>query len=133
MSERQQGVLKKADICRVLEEKKTNESEREILERYKKEGVTEIEFLSHSYFGEENNELHFQHQSFAEILLAEYYLKVFIKYAIDKKPNIDEARSKLILGEPTAQTIEFFKELLMLLKGSVSTESTEKRKYDNIG
>jgi len=135
MYERQQGkqgVLKKADICRVLDGENKGESDRKILERYKDEEVTEIEFLSHSYFGEENNELHFQHQSFAEILLAEYYLKVFIKYAIDKKPNIDEARSKLILGEPTEQTIEFFKELLMLLKGSVSTELTdevlEKRK-----
>lgn len=127
-----QGVLKKADICRVLDGENKGDSDREILERYKKEQVTEIEFLSHSYFGEENNELHFQHQSFAEILLAEYYLKVFIKYAIDKKPNIDEARSKLILGEPTEQTIEFFKELLMLLKSSVSTELNdeviEKRK-----
>lgn len=135
MYERQQGkqgVLKKADICRVLDGENKGDSDREILGRYKKEQVTEIEFLSHSYFGEENNELHFQHQSFAEILLAEYYLKVFIKYAIDKKPNIDEARSKLILGEPTDQTIEFFKELLLLLKGSVSSELTdevrEKRK-----
>jgi len=134
MYERQQGkgVLKKADICRVLDGENKGDSDREILERYKKEQVTEIEFLSHSYFGEENNELHFQHQSFAEILLAEYYLKVFIKYAIDKKPNIDEARSKLILGEPTEQTIEFFKELLLLLKGSVNAELTdgvlEKRK-----
>ena len=135
MYERQQGkqgVLKKADICRALDGENKGDSDREILERYKKEQVTEIEFLSHSYFGEENDELHFQHQSFAEILLAEYYLKVFVKYAIDKKPNIDEARSKLILGEPTEQTIEFFKELLLLLKGSVSAEPTdeviEKRK-----
>jgi len=76
--------------------------------------------------------LHFQHQSFAEILLAEYYLKVFIKYAIDKQPNVEMARSKLILGEPTAQTVEFFKELLHLLKDTVSDEPTnevlEKRK-----
>ena len=135
MYERQQGkqgVLKKADICRVLDGENKGESDKKILERYKDDEVTEIEFLSHSYFGEENNELHFQHQSFAEILLAEYYLKVFIKYAIDKKPNIDEARSKLILGEPTEQTIDFFKELLMLLKDSVSSEPTdeviEKRK-----
>ena len=135
MYERQQGkqgVLKKADICRVLDGENKGENDRTILARYKDDKVTEIEFLSHSYFGEENNELHFQHQSFAEILLAEYYLKVFIKYAIDKKPNIDEARSKLILGEPTEQTIEFFKELLMLLKGSVSSKPTdeviEKRK-----
>ena len=135
MYERQQGkqgVLKKADICRVLDGENKGDNDREILARYKDDKVTEIEFLSHSYFGEENNELHFQHQSFAEILLAEYYLKVFIKFAIDKKPNIDEARAKLILGEPTEQTIEFFKELLLLLKASVSSEPTddvlEKRK-----
>jgi hypothetical protein len=135
MYERQQGrqgVLKKADICRVLDGEDRKESDREILERYKIEGVTEIEFLSHSYFGEEDNYLHFQHQSFAEILLAEYYLKVFIKYAIDKKQDIEKARSRLILGEPTEQTVEFFKELLYLLKDTVSSNPTdeviEKRK-----
>ncbi|AHJ12575.1 NACHT domain-containing protein [Sulfurospirillum multivorans] len=128
----QQGVLRKSDICRVLDGKTSNESDREILERYKKEGVTEIQFLSHSYFGEQKDCLHFQHQSFAEILLAEYYLKVFIKYALDKTPDIDEARSKLMLGEPTDQTVSFFKELIRLLKETVSTEITpmviEKRK-----
>jgi len=135
MYERQQGkqgILKKADICRVLDGENKQESDKEILTRYKEEGVTEIEFLSHSYFGEEDNNLHFQHQSFAEILLAEYYLKVFIKYAIDKQPNVEMARSKLILGEPTEQTVEFFKELLHLLKDTVSDELTdevlEKRK-----
>lgn len=120
----QQGVLRKSDICRVLDGKTSNESDREILERYKKEGVTEIQFLSHSYFGEQKDCLHFQHQSFAEILLAEYYLKVFIKYALDKTPDIDDARSKLMLGEPTEQTISFFKELIRLLKETVSKEVT---------
>ncbi len=128
----EQGVLKKADICRVLDKEDRNESDSVILERYKKEGVTEIQFLSHSYFGEEDNNLHFQHQSFAEILLAEYYLKVFIKYALDKDSDITEARSKLILGEPTEQTILFFKELIKLLKETVSKRATknikEKRK-----
>lgn len=128
----EQGILKKSDICRVLDGKSSLEADKEILERYKKEGVTEIQFLSHSYFGEQDNNLHFQHQSFAEILLAEYYLKVFIKYALDKTLNIDEARSKLMLGEPTGQTISFFKELILLLKSTVSKESTatiiEKRK-----
>jgi len=120
----QQGVLRKSDICKVLDGKTSSESDREILERYKKEGVTEIQFLSHSYFGEQKDCLHFQHQSFAEILLAEYYLKVFIKYALDKTPNIDEARSKLMLGEPTDQTVSFFKELIRLLKETVSTKIT---------
>lgn len=120
----EQGILKKSDICRVLDGKPSQEADKEILERYKKEGVTEIQFLSHSYFGEQDNNLHFQHQSFAEILLAEYYLKVFIKYALDKTLNIDEARSKLLLGEPTDQTISFLKELILLLKSTVSIETT---------
>ncbi len=135
MYERQQGkqgILKKADICRVLDGTNKGESDREILERYHKEGVTEIQFLSHSYFGEEDNSLHFQHQSFAEILLAEYYLKVFIKYALDQKNELDIARNKLVLGEPTEQTILFFKELVKLLKETVSDDVTstiiEKRK-----
>lgn len=121
----QQGVLKKADICRVIDGKKTSESDREIIERYKNNDVTEIQFLSHSYFGEEDNNLHFQHQSFAEILLAEYYLKIFIKYALDKKFDIDEVRSRLTLGEPTEQTILFFKELICLLKETVTNDITE--------
>ncbi len=136
MYERQQGkqgILNKADICRVLEEKSSPiEDDKAILERFKNQGVTEIQFLSHSYFGEENNNLHFQHQSFAEILLAEYYLKVFIKFALETNIDMDMARSKLVLGEPTEQTIQFFKELLNLLKETVSDEPDdsiiEKRK-----
>lgn len=127
-----QGILKKADICRVLEAKQTNESDKDILERYSEDGVVEIQFLSHSYFGENNNSLHFQHQSFAEILLAEYYLKILIKYSLDKKGNIEEARYKLSIGEPTEQTILFLKELLKLLKETVTDTPTksiiEKRK-----
>lgn len=110
------GMLKKADICRVLEGKLINESDSVVLEGSKNQGFTEIQFLSHSYFGENNNILHFQHQSFAEILLAEYYLKIFIKYALDEDADIEEARAKLVIGEPTAQTILFLKELLELLK-----------------
>ena len=98
----------------------------------KNKNVNEIEFLSHSYFGENDNKLHFQHQSFAEILLAEYYLKVFIKYALDKDFNIEEARAKLLLGFPTEQTIRFLIDLLKLLKDStvspVTSDTIEKRK-----
>lgn len=122
MYERQQGkqgALKKADICRVLDGENKREMDAQTLERYKSSGVTEIQFLSHSYFGENDNVLHFQHQSFAEILLAEYYLKVFIKYALDEESNVEEARTKLILGEPTAQTIQFLQEMLNLLKDTV--------------
>ncbi len=128
----QQGALKKADICRVLDGKNKKQSDIEILGLYADKGVTEIQFLSHSYFGENDNVLHFQHQSFAEILLAEYYLKVFIKYALDEEFDIEEARTKLILGEPTAQTIQFFTEMLKLLIETAPEESSkqviEKRK-----
>ncbi|MFD1603044.1 NACHT domain-containing protein [Flavobacterium artemisiae] len=111
-----QGMLKKADICRVLDGKIISEIDNEVIEKFKGQGFTEIQFLSHSYFGENNNILHFQHQSFAEILLAEYYLKVFIKYSLDEDADIEEARAKLVIGEPTEQTILFLKELLDLLR-----------------
>ncbi|GAL61255.1 NACHT domain-containing protein [Algibacter lectus] len=127
-----QGSLIKADICRVLDGFNRNETDSQVLERYKNKNVNEIEFLSHSYFGENDNKLHFQHQSFAEILLAEYYLKVFIKYALDKDFNIEEARTKLLLGFPTEQTIRFLIDLLKLLKDStvnpVTSNTIEKRK-----
>jgi len=121
-----QWKLKKADICRVLDGELTSETDEEILERYKNQGVLEIEFLSHSYFGENNNILHFQHQSFAEILLAEYYLKVFIKYALDEDFDIEKARTKLMIGTPTGQTIQFLVEMLRLLRQSVTENVTDK-------
>ncbi|MCK4764081.1 MAG: NACHT domain-containing protein [Candidatus Aminicenantes bacterium] len=128
MYKRQQGkqaALKKADICRVLDGEDKGESDEKILECYGKKDVVEIKFLSHSYFGENDNVLHFQHQSFAEILLAEYYLKVLIKYALDEEFDVEEARTKLILGEPTEQTIQFFKEMLRLLRETAAQEPTK--------
>lgn len=119
-----QGMLKKADICRVLEGKQISEIDSEVIEKFRGQGFTEIQFLSHSYFGENNNILHFQHQSFAEILLAEYYLKIFIKYSLDEDADVEEARAKLSIGEPTEQTILFLKELLDLLR-ETSTKSKE--------
>jgi len=121
-----QWKLKKADICRVLDGENTNESDEDVLERYKNQGVLEIEFLSHSYFGENDNILHFQHQSFAEILLAEYYMKVFIKYALDEDSDVEGARIKLMLGEPTGQTIQFLVEMLRLLRSSSIDGNSEK-------
>jgi hypothetical protein len=118
--------LKKADICRMLDGERTNETDAQILERYKNKGVVEIQFLSHSYFGENNNILHFQHKSFSEILLAEYYLKVFIKYALDEDFDVDQARVKLSLGQPSAQTIQFLVEMLRLLRSAASEDLTEK-------
>ena len=125
-----QGFLKKADICRVLEKENKGDRDVDILTRFK--DVTDIQFLSHSYFGENDNILHFQHQSFAEILLAEYYLKVFICYALGIENNHQECRVKLLLGEPTFQTRFFLRDLILLLKDTVSEKNTdeviEKRK-----
>jgi hypothetical protein len=125
-----QGFLKKADICRVLEKENKSDKDIDILARFK--DVTDIQFLSHSYFGENDNVLHFQHQSFAEILLAEYYLKVFICYALGIEKNQQECRAKLLLGEPTFQTKFFLRNLIQLLKDTVSEKNTdeviEKRK-----
>ncbi len=121
-----QGALRKGDICRVLDGENKGETDSQILERYKDKGVTEIQFLSHSYFGESDNILHFQHQSFAEILLAEYYMKVFIKYALDEEFDYEEARTKLMLGVPTEQTIQFLKEMLQLLRDTAVVSSSEK-------
>lgn len=130
--EGKQGALKKADICRVVEGKDSGETDINVLDRLKGQGLTEIQFLSHSYFGDNANVLHFQHQSFAEILLAEYYLKVFIKYALDEDTDMEEARLKLVLGEPTEQTVLFLKEMLRLLRETAANETTheiiEKRK-----
>ena len=117
-----QGALKKADICRVLDGEHDGDDYSVL---FKHKDISNIQFLSHSYFGENNNTLHFQHQSFAEILLAEYYIKVFIKYALDKNVSVNEARSKLLLGIPSEQTIIFIKELLRLIREtSVYDESS---------
>ena len=125
-----QGFLKKADICRVLEKENKGDKDSNVLERFK--DVTDIQFLSHSYFGENDNILHFQHQSFAEILLAEYYLKVFICYALGIENNQEECRAKLLLGNPTYQTRFFLRALIQLLKETISEKTTdeilEKRK-----
>ncbi len=118
--------MRKADICRVLDGELSQETDEQVLERYKNKGVLEIKFLSHSYFGENNNILHFQHKSFAEILLAEYYLKVFIKYAMEDDFEVEEARIKLSLGQPSAQTIQFLVEMLRLIRSSASGELNEK-------
>lgn len=127
-----QGLLKKADICRVLDGKDSEESDYEVLERFKGQNITEIQFLSHSYFGENDNILHFQHQSFAEILLAEYYVKVLIKFSLDEDADIEDARVKLTIGEPTEQTILFLQEILRLIRetsvNSYTKDIMEKRK-----
>ncbi|MDW3192275.1 MAG: NACHT domain-containing protein [Cytophagales bacterium] len=127
-----QGLLKKADICRAIKGKLIHKEDDKVLEQNKGSDAVDIHFLSHSYFGENQNELHFQHQSFAEILLAEYYLKVFLKFALDEERDIDQVRAKLLIGKPTDQTIEFLKEMLVLFRdvsgSKATTDVIEKRR-----
>lgn len=118
-----QGFLKKADICRVVEGIDESKSDSEVLSHYS--DIDAIRFLSHSYLGENEDTFHFHHQSFAEILLAEYYLKVFIKFGIEPNSNIEEAKKHLLLGIPTNQTIEFLKGLLELLQYCSEGEPTD--------
>ena len=113
----EQTSLTKADICRTIEEKELDKDDRKVLSEFN--DIDSIHFLSHSYLGEKENTLHFQHQSFAEILLAEYYLKIIIKYAIEESTDVEEARIRLSIGLPTDQTIDFFKGLIVLLKECV--------------
>lgn len=120
----EQISLTKADICRTIEEKEIDKDDRVVLKQFL--DIESIHFLSHSYLGEKENTLHFQHQSFAEILLAEYYLKVFIKCAIEEDTDIDEARIRLSVGMPTDQTMEFFKGMVSLLKECVLGDKKDK-------
>ena len=113
----EQTSLTKADICRTIEGKEIDKDDRKVLKEF--QDIDSIHFLSHSYLGEKENTLHFQHQSFAEILLAEYYLKVFIKCAIDEDSDFEETSVLLSVGLPTDQTISFFRDLLNLLKECV--------------
>jgi uncharacterized protein YjbI with pentapeptide repeats len=113
----EQTSLTIADICRTIDENEIDKNDNKVLIEFKE--INSIKFLSHSYLGEKENTLHFQHQSFAEILLAEYYLKVFIKHAFEENIDFEEARIKLSIGMPTDQTIEFFNGLLLLLKDCV--------------
>ncbi|PGH78778.1 hypothetical protein CN899_27510 [Bacillus thuringiensis] len=117
------SILTKENISNTLEGAVIDKHDSAKKEQYRE--VEEIRFLSQCYFGQDGNHFYFQHQSFAEMLLAEYYLKVFINYALNDNTSVEEAKIRLNLGNPTAQTIEFFKGLLSLLKESVSSSSME--------
>ncbi|MGM9478034.1 SMEK domain-containing protein [Pedobacter sp. GSP4] len=117
----EQISLTKADICRTIEGKQIDTDDRIVLTQF--QDIESIHFLSHSYLGEKENTLHFQHQSFAEILLAEYYLKVFIKHAIEDSIDVEEARIRLNIGIPTDQTIDFLKGLITMLRECVEGSS----------
>ncbi|MBE2219322.1 MAG: NACHT domain-containing protein, partial [Ignavibacteria bacterium] len=121
--------LTKVNICRTIESRNIQEREEDVLDRYKE--IKDFQFFSHSYFGESGNNLTFQHQSFAEILLAEYYFKIILKYALDKPKELEKARLKLTLGIPTDQTIEFLDQLVTLFIDCITNttvEVLEKRK-----
>ncbi|MFA2807916.1 hypothetical protein [Bacillus mycoides] len=77
-------------------------------------------FLSHTYLEKEQDKYFFNHQSFAEMLIAEYYLRVFLYAAFQPSVKPDQIRAMLLIGEPTHQIMSFYKGLLDLL-----IESTE--------
>lgn len=116
-----QGSLKKEDISNTIEGSIIDKSDKNKISKYK--DIENVEFISQSYFGQKGDTFYFQHQSFAEILLAEYYLKVFLHYALDESLTPEEARIRLLLGNPTEQTIDFLIGLINLLKESVSNSS----------
>jgi hypothetical protein len=117
----QQSVLAKEDInFSLLGTNTPDDQGKAQIER-----IDELKFLSHSYFGDNEQQLHFQHQSFAEILLAEYYLKVFVGEALEDEPDIMLTRQHLFVGEPTLATMQFFAELIKLLVKSVVTDDDE--------
>ncbi|MED2832860.1 pentapeptide repeat-containing protein [Bacillus thuringiensis] len=122
-SGKNRGLLTKENISNTLEGALIDKNDNGKKEQYRE--VEEIKFLSQCYFGQNGNHFYFQHQSFAEMLLAEYYLKVFINYALNDNTNVEEVKVRLNLGNPTAQTMEFFKGLLNLLKESISSSSME--------
>lgn len=88
------------------------------------EELEEIQFISHSYLGTQEDMIFFQHQSFAEVLLAEYYLKTFIKFLYDE--NEQEFNRNIAIGNPTEQTIEFLKGLIFKLKTSLTDINARK-------
>lgn len=98
----------------------------EQLERIMGKGSSLLHFLSHSYFEKKNDLFYFNHQSFAEMLLAEYYLRIFIYGALNPEADLEQIRARLSLGIPTTQTMEFFQGLLGMLV--VASSDQEERK-----
>jgi len=91
------SMLRRKDICRTIKGKIPDDES-----KVNCESISDLKFLSHSYFGNDGDTLYFNHQSFAEMLLAEYYLKVFIKYALDSKDDdVEDVRILLSIGTPT--------------------------------
>ncbi|TNJ59079.1 NACHT domain-containing protein [Paenibacillus hemerocallicola] len=81
-----------------------------------------VEFMSHSYFKHDNDTYYFNHQSFAEIILAEYYIRVLLWAAIEGRA-LNEVRPYLNIGTPTTQTMAFVKGLLQLLADATANAS----------
>lgn len=110
------SLLTKRNIKKVLLDRKKN--------KYSLPNaiIDKIEFLSNSYSGDDG--ISFRHQTFAEVLLAEHYLKIFLHFAFTSTP-ISEIRKHLLLGQPTIVTIRFFKQLLKLLRLSVNKKISE--------
>jgi uncharacterized protein YjbI with pentapeptide repeats len=81
-----------------------------------------VEFMSHSYFKHDNDTYYFNHQSFAEIILAEYYIRVLLWAAIERR-SLNEMRPYLSTGAPTTQTMTFVKGLLQMLADATANTS----------
>ncbi len=86
--------------------------------------ATHYRFLSHTYLEKNQDKYFFSHQSFAEMLIAEYYLRVFVYAAFQPQANPEAIRSLLLIGEPTPQTMYFYQGLLDLLIQSSGVGST---------
>lgn len=82
--------------------------------------ATLIQFLSHSYLRNNNDKYYFNHQSFAEIILAEYYVRVFI-WGWKEEKSIQDIMAQLNIGNPTTQTMIFCRGLIKLFIDSVVT------------
>ncbi|MBK1812150.1 trypsin-like peptidase domain-containing protein [Clostridium sp. YIM B02505] len=78
---------------------------------------TLIQFMSHSYLRNDNDMYYFNHQSFAEIILAEYYVRVFIWACMEGK-SVCDTMALLNIGNPTPQTMMFCNGLMKLFIGS---------------
>ncbi|RIE05108.1 NACHT domain-containing protein [Cohnella faecalis] len=78
------------------------------------EDASLVQFMSHSYFKNAGGIYHFNHQSFAEIIIAEYYVRLLLWSALENK-TANELSPFLAIGNPTEQTVSFVKSLLNML------------------
>lgn len=91
-----------------------------------------IQFMSHSYLRNSDGKYYFNHQSFAEIILAEYYLRVFVWSFMEKK-SVQDTMAFLNIGDPTYQTMIFCKGLIELfINATYNLENNNKEELNRI-